>query len=70
MSKAVSPPEPRIAYDLVEAAKQVCLSVDTLRDAVKGGQLPGKLVGRKYLIRHVDLVAWVDSLPSTSNLAA
>jgi excisionase family DNA binding protein len=52
-----------IAYDLVEAARHVCLSVDTLRDAVKDGALKARMVGRKYLIRRQDLCEWVDNLP-------
>lgn len=53
-----------IAYDLSEAARRVCLSVDTLRDAIRAGTLAARLVGRKYLIRHADLCAWVDRLPA------
>lgn len=55
---------PLIAYDLTEAARQVCLSVDTLRDAIKDRTLTARMVGRKYLIRHADLCAWVDRLPT------
>lgn len=54
-----------IAYDLTEAARQVCLSDDTLRAAIKNGTLTARLVGRKYLVRHSDLCAWVDNLPTT-----
>ena len=68
MSNSTTTAEPRIAYDLVEAARQVSLSDDTLRDAIRSGRLTARMVGRKYIIRHVDLVAWVDRLPSTSDL--
>lgn len=55
---------PLIAYDLTAAARHVCLSVDTLRDAIKERALSARMVGRKYLIRHSDLCAWVDNLPT------
>lgn len=66
MSNSSPLAEPRIAYDLTEAARQVCLSDDTLRAAIHNGSLAARMVGRKYVIRHVDLVAWVDRLPSTA----
>lgn len=57
---------PLIAYDINEAARQVSVSDDTLRAAIKDGSLTVRLVGRKYLVRHTDLCAWVDSLPTNS----
>jgi excisionase family DNA binding protein len=65
MQDQPSTAQPLIAYDLTEAARQVCLSVDTLRDAIKERSLTARLVGRKYLVRHSDLCAWVDNLPTT-----
>lgn len=59
-------PSPRIAYDIVEAARQVSVSDDTLRAAIRDGQLVARMVGRKYLIRHADLCAWVDGLPKAA----
>lgn len=58
-----STPAPLIAYDMAEACRQVCLSDDTLRAAIKAGALKARLAGRKYIIRHEDLCAWVNSLP-------
>lgn len=55
-------PDQKLAYPLREAAAMVSLSEDYLRRATKrteGNHLPAQKVGKKYLIRHEDLAAWI-----------
>jgi excisionase family DNA binding protein len=54
----------KIAYSLPEAADAVSVSQDTLRRAIRAGDLPFRRVGVKYLIATTDLLAWFESLPS------
>lgn len=59
----------QLAYSVEEAATQTGLSAAAIKRAINQRQLKakassmrdGKVVG-KYLIRHADLVAWVDGL--------
>lgn len=64
----------KLAYSLREAADQTPYSVDTLRRAIAATDpktFPPPLKAKRggserkpvYTIRHVDLVAWLDSLP-------
>ena len=55
-------PDQKIAVSLDQAADLVPLSEDYLRRATKrteGNHLPAQKVGKKYLIRHEDLAAWI-----------
>jgi excisionase family DNA binding protein len=54
----------KLAYSLPEAADAVSVSQDTLRRAIRAGDLPFRRVGVKYLIATADLLAWFESLPS------
>jgi excisionase family DNA binding protein len=54
----------KLAYSLPEAADAVSVSQDTLRRAIRAGDLPFRRVGVKYLIATTDLLAWFESLPS------
>lgn len=56
------------AYSMDEAAAEVGVSLDTIKRAIRGGQLvkihplagkPAKPIA-KTLIRHEDLMAWLD----------
>lgn len=53
---------PPVAYTMQAAAAACGLSVSTLRAAVIRGPLAARWVGRKPIIRHEDLVEWVDEL--------
>lgn len=53
---------PPVAYTMQAAAAACGLSVSTLRAAVIKGTLSARWVGRKPIIRHEDLVEWVDEL--------
>lgn len=50
------------AYDIPAAATAYSVSPDTIRRAIKAGDLPAKRVGRKYSIRSEALDAWFDGL--------
>jgi hypothetical protein len=59
----------KISYSVDEAAAEVGVSVDVIRRAIRGDQLvatypkagkPAKPIS-KALIRHEDLVAWLDA---------
>ena len=55
-------PEQKLAYPLKEAAAMVSLSEDYLRRAMHrtaGNTLPARKVGKKYLVTHEDLAAWI-----------
>lgn len=55
----------RIAYNLIEAAELVGVSRDTLKAAIRGKRLRARRTGEKrgtYLVAHVDLQAWFESL--------
>ncbi len=64
----------RVLYTIQQAMEQLAgLSEDYVRQAIRStggpGQIPplrakkAKEGGRTYLIRHVDLEAWAESLP-------
>jgi hypothetical protein len=56
----------RIAYDWESAAEQVGYSVRTLKKAVSDGNLAARYANTKAIIRHEDLVEWVDGLSAES----
>jgi hypothetical protein len=54
----------KLAYTFEQAAEQCGYSVRTLKQASADGYLLVKYANSKGVIRHVDLDAWLDSLPS------
>lgn len=60
----------RISYALPDAADAVGLSERTLRDAIAEGSLIAHYQGRKPLVMHRDLEAWVESLPTERRAAS
>ncbi|QDG65811.1 helix-turn-helix domain-containing protein [Pseudarthrobacter sp. NIBRBAC000502772] len=56
----------QISYTVAEAAKAVGLSERSVRDAIKDSYLTARFFNTKALIRHEDLEAWIDKLPSES----
>lgn len=56
----------RIAVEVPEAAALVGLSESTVRREINAGKLPAHRLGRKILVRVVDLDAWVAALPAVS----
>lgn len=58
----------KIAYTLEDAAAQSNCSVNTLRQAVADGKLTARYANTTEVIRHEDLFAWVDQLPTKPNL--
>ena len=61
-STYISVAAPPVAYTLTLAADACSLSISTLRAAIRKGTLPARWVGRKPIVRHDDLVQWVDEL--------
>lgn len=54
----------KLAYTYEQAAEQTGYSVRTLKQAASDGYLLVKYANTKGVIRHVDLDAWLDSLPA------
>lgn len=57
---------PKLGYSIDEAAQLSGVSSDTIRKAIhssEGTALRAKKVGRKYLITHDQLTAWLSALP-------
>lgn len=54
----------KLAYTLEEAAEQSGYTVRTLKQAVADGNLPARYVNTRGVIRHEDLAAWIDQLPT------
>lgn len=54
----------RLAYDVAEAAEAVSVSTDTIRAAIRAGDLAARYVGRKQIIPAAELEAWLNALPS------
>lgn len=68
MSATTTPPP--VAYTVRDAAAAAGVSTDVIRRAIHStgadGEippLPARRLGRRLLIRHEDLAAWVDGLP-------
>ncbi len=54
----------KLAYTLEEAAEQSGFTVSTLRSQVATGKLSARKAGTESAIRHADLSAWLDTLPT------
>lgn len=57
----------KLAYTFEEAAEQCGYSVRTLKQAVADGNLTARYMNTEGVIRHDDLVAWIDQLPTNPN---
>ena len=53
----------KLAYTFAEAAEATGYSIDVIRRAVRTKDLPAKYGTARPVIRHEDLVAWVDAMP-------
>ncbi len=54
---------PKLAYSPEEAAVAVDVGRSTMYEVLGTGDLPSRKVGRRTLILHDDLMAWLASLP-------
>lgn len=54
----------QLAYTIKRAAELANLSVSGLYNAIRANQLRAVKCGRRTLIKHVDLEAFVDGLPA------
>lgn len=57
-----------LAYDIQEAARIAGVSVNTLRRAIKKGDLAARFPTSKAVILRRELEAWLESSPSESPL--
>jgi hypothetical protein len=57
----------KLAYTFEGAAEQSGYSVRTLKQALTDGKLTARYVNTKGVIRHEDLAAWIDQLPTKPN---
>jgi len=55
------PTDPDRIIDLPEAAKILCKPVGTVRGYIHSRNLPGKLVGKSYLIKYQELIKWFEN---------
>jgi hypothetical protein len=55
--------EPKLAYDIVEAATVSSISVRKLREYIADGALVARGNGNKVIIRRSDLDAFLSTLP-------
>src|ERR1019366_2831780 len=67
-------PDPDRIIDLPEAARILCKPVGTVRGYIHSRNLPGKLVGKSYLIKYQDLIKWFENYqagyePETKKIA-
>jgi excisionase family DNA binding protein len=55
--------------DVKMAAELLSVSPDTVYDLLKGGELPGRKVGRKWLTTRNALLRWIESSSENNTLA-
>lgn len=56
----------KLAYSFEEAAEQTGYSVRTLKNHAANGELIVRYANTKGVIRHDDLVDWLENLPAES----
>ena len=54
---------PKLAYTIPEAARAVSYSVETIRLALRHGDLRASYANTKPVVRASELQRWLDSLP-------
>jgi hypothetical protein len=54
-------PDPDRIIDLPEAARILCKPIGTVRAYIHSRNLPGKLVGKSYLIKYRELIKWFEN---------
>ena len=55
------PTDPNRIIDLPEAARILCKPVGTVRGYIHSRNLPGRLVGKSYLIKYQELMKWFEN---------
>jgi excisionase family DNA binding protein len=55
--------------DVKMAAELLTVSPDTIYDLFKSGELPGRKVGRKWLMTRNALLRWIESSSENNTLA-
>jgi excisionase family DNA binding protein len=64
LSRTITPT--RLAYPVAEAAELLGIKRTFLYDLIQRGAIPSTTIGLRRLIKHDDLVAYVDALPVRS----
>ena len=59
-----------LALGIFEAARAAGVSRSTIFEEIKVGRLKARKAGRRTLILHEDLAAWLASLPHRASIAA
>jgi hypothetical protein len=59
-----------LAYDILSASKKAGLGRSKLFEEINAGRLKARKAGRRTLILHEDLAAWLASLPQRGQVAA
>jgi len=52
-----------LAYHIADAVRVSGATRTSVYEAMRQGELPFRKLGRRTLIMHADLVAWLESLP-------
>ena len=52
------------ALQIAAAAAHVDVSIDTIRAAIRSGDLPARKIGARWSIRRADLEVWHDQHPT------
>ena len=52
-----------LAYSIENAAATVGLSRTSIKQEIAAGRLRARKMGRRTLVRHIDLLRWLDGLP-------
>lgn len=55
--------DPRVAYSVSEVAEALGISIRSVRQRIKSGELPARRVGARVLILASDLRIYLASLP-------
>lgn len=63
----MSSPSPTLAYDIQSAVLASGIGRTKLYEAMKTGRLKARKFGRKIIILHEDLKAFIDNLPAKNN---
>jgi excisionase family DNA binding protein len=69
MNSDTSPSPAKIAYSIAEAVRASGMSRSAIYLALKSGDLRGVKLGRRTLVRHEDLAAYIARLPALGKVA-
>jgi hypothetical protein len=53
-----------LAYSIPDAAAAAALGLTKIKEAIRSGELPSRLHGKRRIILASDLQAWLENLPA------